>query len=317
MHIRAVRVPLVRQLRRPLALALPLVAASALLASCLGSGYTAAPPPPPSTTSTTAPTATSTSTSTSPSTTPTSTSTSSTTSTTVASAPPSLFQDAFDRPDGLVTNEYAYWNPTLPDAVVSPDWEMTSGSLFTRDGHGYTGVPDDVGPNAQSTNGTDSAVFRLTTKENDFGNVAVSFDLDMLGLTTTATTPAVAWDGLHVFLRYQNEYSLYYASIDRRDGTTIIKKKVPGGPSNGGTYYDLGQSGSHPIPFGQWEHVRATIDTNANGSVIIQLYANDTLVASAVDDGSIGGPPILSPGKVGIRGDNAEFEFDDFTVNGL
>jgi hypothetical protein len=43
-----------------------------------------------------------------------------------------LFQDHFDRPDGLITNEYAYWNPTHSDAVISPDWEMTSGSPFAR-----------------------------------------------------------------------------------------------------------------------------------------------------------------------------------------
>lgn len=293
------------KLPRPLAVAVPLAAASALLASCLGgSGFTPAPPPPPpSTTSTTAASITTTTTS------------APVTTTTTAPAPSALFEDTFDRADGLVTNEYAYWNPNLTDAVTSPDWEMTSGSLFTRDDHGYTGVPDDVGPNAQSTNATNSAVFRLTTKRADFSDVAVSFDLDMLGLTSTATTPPVAWDGLHVFLRYQSEYSLYYASIDRRDGTTVIKKKVPGGESNGGTYYDLGTTGTHPIPFGKWDHVLATITTNADDSVTIQLFANGTLVASAVDDGSVGGPPILNAGKVGIRGDNAEFEFDDFTVN--
>lgn len=302
--------------RRSLAFAVPLVAASALLASCAGgTGFTAAPPPPPSTT-TTAPAPTTTSSEPSTTTTTTTSSEPSTTSTTAAPEAP-LFEDTFDRPDGLVTNEYAYWNPTLSDAVVSPDWEMTSGSLFTLDDHAYTGVPDDVGPNADSTNGTNSAVFRLTTRRADFSNVSVSFDLDMLGLTSTATTPPVAWDGLHVFLRYQSEYSLYYASIDRRDGTTIIKKKVPGGPSNGGTYFDLGQSGVHAIPFGQWEHVEATIDTNADGSVTIRLYANGSLVASALDDGSVGGAPILDAGKVGIRGDNAEFQFDDFTVNAL
>ncbi len=32
---------------------------------------------------------------------------------------------------------------------------------------------------------------------------------------------------------------LYYATIARRDGVAVIKKKCPGGSSNGGTYYDL------------------------------------------------------------------------------
>ncbi|MBK9102893.1 MAG: hypothetical protein IPM90_15765 [Austwickia sp.] len=37
-------------------------------------------------------------------------------------------------------------------------------------------------------------------------------------MTSTAPTPQVAWDGVHLFLRHQSEYSLYYASVARRDG---------------------------------------------------------------------------------------------------
>ncbi len=158
-------------------------------------------------------------------------------------------------------------------------------------------------------------MFRLTTKDADFTNVAVVFDLKLLGLTQTATTPPVDWDGVHVFLRYQNEQSLYYASVDRRDGTTAIKKKVPGGPSNGGTYYLLG-SGRHVVPFGAWDHVRATIADNADGSVAIKLSVGGKVVASAVDRGT-GGPPITHAGKVGIRGDNAQFNVDAFSVTAL
>jgi hypothetical protein len=236
-----------------------------------------------------------------------------------APAPPKsgtlLFSDSFNRPDGLITNEYAFWNPTLADSVSSRDWEMTSGSFFTRGGSGWSGVPDDRSPNAKSTTGTDSSVFRLTTKRADFDNVGVAFDLRITGLSETPTTPPVDWDGIHVFLRYQNEQSLYYASVDRRDGTTAIKKKVPGGPSNGGTYYQLA-SGHHVVPFGAWDHVRATIADSAGGSVTIKLYVGDKLVSSAVDKGT-GGPPITHPGKVGIRGDNANFDVDGFSVTAL
>src|SRR4051794_34420913 len=41
-----------------------------------------------------------------------------------------VFADNFNYPNGLITNEYAYWNPSDPRAVQSPLWEMTSGSLF-------------------------------------------------------------------------------------------------------------------------------------------------------------------------------------------
>ncbi len=49
-----------------------------------------------------------------------------------------LFTDSFSNPNGLLTNEYAYWNPALADSVSSPNWEMTSGSFFAR-GHRVDG----------------------------------------------------------------------------------------------------------------------------------------------------------------------------------
>lgn len=226
-----------------------------------------------------------------------------------------LFSDSFSVPNGLITNEYAYWNPNDPAAVKSKNWEMTSGSLFARSSAGWTGVPDNIDPNAGSTNGTDSAVFRLNTRNYSFGNVAVSFSLDNLGYTQTSTTPAVDWDGVHIFLRYQNEYSLYYASINRRDNTAVIKKKVPGGPYNGGTYYILAST-THSYPFDAWQSVKATVANNGNGSVTIKLYAQGSLVLQATDTGT-GGAPITHAGAVGIRGDNDNFQFDDFRVTSL
>ena len=192
---------------------------------------------------------------------------------------------------------------------------MTSGSLFARNGFGYTGVPDTISPNATSSNGTNSAVFRLNTRRFDFGNVAVNFRLSNLGFTQTTATPPVAWDGVHVFLRYQSQQSLYYASINRRDGTAVIKKKVPGGPSNDGTYYTLA-SAAHAVPMSSWQAVRAEVVTNPDGSVTMRLLAGGVLIVQATDSGT-GGPPITKPGAVGIRGDNDRFQFDDFTVTSL
>src|SRR6266536_4582807 len=123
-----------------------------------------------------------------------------------------LLRDGFDL--GLITSEYAYWNPG--QGVSSPTWEMTSGALFSRGGRGWTGVPDTCSSlNAGSTSCTNSAVFRLNTKSYAFGNATVSFDLVNNSLVSTAATPAVAWDGVHIFLRYQSQYSLYYASVNR------------------------------------------------------------------------------------------------------
>lgn len=239
--------------------------------------------------------------------------TSGSTTTTVPPAGAVLFSDSFTHADGLMTNEYAFWNPTAPDRIEDPNWEMTSGSLFASGGVGWTGVPDDREPNASSSNGTDSAIFRLTTRRSDFADVRVSVRLRHEGFITTSSTPAVAWDGIHLFLRYVSEESLYYASVNRRDNTTQIKKKVPGGPSNGGTYYTL-SSGRFTVVQGVWQDVTATITDRSDGSVSIELFANGTLVASAVD-GGVGGP-VLRSGRLGLRGDNSRFSFDDFVVRG-
>lgn len=223
--------------------------------------------------------------------------------------------DTLARPR-LVTNEYAHWNTTDPRAVRSQAWDMTSGSLFVRNGVWWTGQPDDVSPDPGSESGTDSAVFRLTTHDQSFRNVRVSFGLQIDGFVTTLRTPAEGWDGVHIFLRYQSQYQLYYASINRRDGMTAIKKKVPGGPSNGGTYYTLA-TGDAPVPIREWQAVAAAVETLPTGSVRISLYRGPDLLLEVIDDGRQGGPPITAPGAVGIRGDNCEFEFRDFTVTDL
>jgi hypothetical protein len=229
------------------------------------------------------------------------------------------FSDTFTSyPDGIITNEFAHWNPTDGNAKNSPNWELTSGSLFAKGGAGWTGIPDSgTAPNNVSSNVTGSGIFRLTTKRADFLDVKVSFDLNMHKFHTGATTPAVDWDGTHIFLRYQSQYHLYYASINRRDNTVIIKKKVPGGPSNNGTYYNLSQGGiKYTVPFNTWQKVEATIKNESDGSVTINLYAGGKLLTTAKDTG-LGGPPIRTAGKTGIRGDNADFAFKNFTVTKL
>jgi hypothetical protein len=230
-----------------------------------------------------------------------------------APAPPRvLFVDHFAGPDGLVTNEYAHWNWTHRDAVISPAWDMTSGSLLRHHGDAWTGVPDATTPDARSLLHTDSAVFRVTTRRADFGDVTVSMRLRNIRLTSTPRTPRTDWDGVHLFLRYQSEQYLYYASVNRRDGTVAIKKKVPGGPSNGGTYYTLA-TGRNPVAYGAWQSVQARVVNNRDGSVTIALWDNGRLLTTATDRG-VHGVPIRQAGRVGVRADNAEVELDDFTV---
>lgn len=229
-----------------------------------------------------------------------------------------LFAPAIANVAGLVTNEYAHWNSTQPNAVRSSDWAMTSGSLFSSvgaaGGVGSSGIPDDRAPDVRSLRGTNSAVFRLNTKRSDFGNVNVRFKLNIEALGSTRSTPAVAWDGIHIWLRYQSEESLYYASVARRDGRVLVKKKCPGGASNGGTYYTISpEVPGHRITPNAWSYVSASVRNNPNGTVTINVYSNDQLVTTATDTG-IGCAAITRPGAVGIRGDNARFRFHTFQV---
>jgi hypothetical protein len=207
---------------------------------------------------------------------------------------------------GLVTNEFAYFNPDYAGAQLSTDWTVTSGSLFARGGAGWTGVPDGKAPDAASQAGTDSAVFRLRSRLADFGDVSVSFDLKLLRLVTTARTPAQDYDGVHVWLHYQNPNALYYVSVSRRDGRIVVGKKVDG------RYTKLSVRDGHPFTPSRWHHVETTI-VDENDGVTIRLLLNGKLVERVSDNGK-GGQVITAPGQIGLRGDNAEFEFRHLTV---
>ncbi len=228
--------------------------------------------------------------------------------------PPVLLRTSFPA-GGLVTNEFAFWHPRDARARTSPVWRLTSGSLFARRGAGWSGRPDDCAPDPLSRRCTNSAIFRLTTRRADLRSVRVSLRLRLLALAQTPSTPAVDWDGVHVFLRYEDEHSLYYASAARRDGSVAIKKKCRGGPSNGGTYSTLAQRGGFPARLGEWTNVAAEVADLAGGGVRIRLLLSGKPVLVAYDRG-VGCAP-LAHGRVGIRGDNAEFLFRDFTVRGL
>lgn len=226
-----------------------------------------------------------------------------------------LLLDRFDRPDGLITNEYAYRHPGEPGAVRSATWELTSGSLFARGGVAWSGIPDGDRPDASSLLANNSAVLRARTHRDDLGDTAIGFRLRNLGLRTTAETPAQSYDGVHAWTRYVSEESLYAVTINRRDDLAVIKKKVPGGPSNGGTYHTLA-SAPYAVPYGAWQAVRITTRNNADGSVTIALFTDGVERLRATDQGQ-GGPPITAPGRVGVRGDNCELELDDFEVQAI
>ncbi|MBB4760828.1 hypothetical protein ACFQFC_32250 [Amorphoplanes digitatis] len=227
------------------------------------------------------------------------------------------FRPSLGRKSGLVTNSYAYRNPRDRNARRSAVWEVTAGSLFAAGDSGDTGKIDDGAPGRRSDRFTGSAVFRMNTRRADFGDVEVAFDLNIAGQGSTSYTPAISYDGVHIWLRHRTQYHLYAVSVARRDGKVLIKKKCPGGPSNGGTYYVLGaQVPGYPILRNTWRPVSATVRNNPDGSVTVAGFIDGEPVVSAVDTG-VGCAPITQVAAVGIRGDNTRFRFADFTVTQL
>jgi hypothetical protein len=227
-----------------------------------------------------------------------------------------LLAPRFSSGTRLVTNDYAYFNASNRRAVRSSDWIVTSGSLFARHGAAWTGIPDAAAPNARSTNGTGSATFRVVTRVRNFGDVAVSFDLLTQRFVATRQHRTHSWDGVHVFLHYRSQHSLYVVTVNRRDNVVLVKKKRPGGPANGGTYYTVGSAVSYTPPLERWQHVLATIGSSADHTTTIALYVDGRQLLGRMDTG-VGGDPLTQPGAVGIRGDDAEFEFANFRVRAL
>ncbi len=223
-----------------------------------------------------------------------------------------LLLSNFNQPNGLITNEFAYYNPHDPGAKVSATWIVTSGSLFARDHAGWTGVPDRGSPGPQSANATDSSVFRLVTRDAGFQNVAVSFSLLVQRFAAPPAGTDLSWQGVHVFLRYQSPDLLYVVSVDRRDGIVVIKKKVPGGPSAGGTYFTLAMVHVPPV-VGRWVQVKASA-VNNGADVDLGVWIAGRLRLQAIDNGAGDTAPITRPGRVGLRGDYTEFMFRAFTV---
>lgn len=245
-----------------------------------------------------------------------------------------LFLDSFTGADGLITNEYAHWNS---DGILSPDWDMTSGTLFRQANAGWTGLPDSTdAPNKFSSAGTSSNVFRLTTLRSFAGNIKVSLALK----NNNAHNPdcganGTCWHGVHIWLRHQTQYDIYYVSVNRADNKVVIKRKVPCGPSNDGFYKELAQV-TRAWTAGTWQHFSATVQTNGDGSVTIKVYdddsnpnapfleatdaggANTSWTAGCVTPGSYPTsqyPPITAAGSVGVRGDFVNFSVDDFKVS--
>ena len=215
-------------------------------------------------------------------------------------------------PDGLMTNEFAHFNPDKPGARFSRDWDVTSGSLFIRHGVGWSGVPDARSPNAGSTNGTGSSVFRMTTRRHDFQDFTVSLQVRNLGLISDGRSAPSEIDGIHVFLRWHSPNDLYAVSVNRRDDQVVVKKKSPRTPAGEGEYETLGHT-KLPVAYGTWQAFSIRIRDSGRSRVVFTVGHGSRQILSAADSGAKS-PVIPDEGAVGLRADNCNFEVKDFQV---
>ncbi|GAA3386058.1 hypothetical protein [Cryptosporangium minutisporangium] len=222
------------------------------------------------------------------------------------------------RPAGavrLVANEYGH-------GMSGASWVATSGSLFTSGDAFWSGRPDVRRPGASSAFGTNSAVLRVVGREPVAANVVVSLDVRPVALVSGAGHPRRAFDGVHLLVRYRSPSETYVVSLIRRDGQVVVKKKVPGGPSYGGTYVTLGAhrmgSGSGGRAAGgpaRWRRAEVST-TDVLGGVRIRLRMDGKTRLDVVDRG-LGGPALSGPGRIGVRGDNCDFYVRALTVRPL
>lgn len=230
-----------------------------------------------------------------------------------------LFFDGLSGPDRIVTNEYVHWNPGSACPYSSSKWDMTSGTLMVKNGAGYSGIPtSEQTAVCNSSVKNNSAVFRLTTKALDFGDTTTTMDYKLVSHGAAGVSNN-SYDGLHIWVRYQSQYGLYAVSVARWDGVMVIKKKVPqsvahcGDPSDGGCYYDLAPPVTNKALTSPdvWHHAAVTV-SNQNGKVTIELVIDGHQIVTAIDSGRHG--PVYAKGAAGVRGDNTEFYFKNFTI---
>ncbi len=214
-------------------------------------------------------------------------------------------------PTGRLGPQLASMQFAGPDRVLADErglprdktWDVTSGSLLVHKDLGWSGAPD-AGPASGRYRGlTGSAVFRAVVHRPLFGDVEIRFRVRPVRLSHTARTPDRPWDGVTIFARYRSQYAVYALNIARRDGMVDIKRKLPEGPSNGGSYTTLAQR-HLPFVWGRWTTASVVVHNVDAHTVQIALALDGTWVLSVVDHHA---GALVKPGHIGLRVDNSEF----------
>ncbi len=216
-------------------------------------------------------------------------------------------------------------------------WVSSGGYAYWENGQGRTEMGNVPQPNPdprlasyQPKSNTDYGqhpqnIFRMVQRQS-WLNYRQTMYFSIARYINSPDLSRTKHNGLLLFNRYLDSDNLYYTGI-RVDGSAVIKKKV------GGVYTTLAtvpmlpgawDRASNPnlIPEGVWLGVRSEV-VNVDGGVSIKLFVDMErsgewrLVAQAIDDGSAGGPPLISEGFGGIRTDFMDVYFDDYEMTEL
>jgi hypothetical protein len=206
-------------------------------------------------------------------------------------------------------------------AEAGGSWLVTSGTLLTRRGHLWSGRPDG-GPADPATGRTGSAVLRAVSLRRDFTDASIHGEMRVDALVSTERTPEHTWDGVHLFLRYRDADNLYVVDLLRRDGTLSVKRKSTSvvesstgiqddrtRSSEDGIYRTLVSARVGDMSEG-WHRFDVTIRDTAGGvALTVSIDERQWLSTTDSDPSALRGP-----GRVGLRGDNADFTVRRFDV---
>jgi len=232
---------------------------------------------------------------------------------------------------------------TLPilRPLGSPDWNMTSGSLYARDGSFWTGSPDSL------------RTQRQVDQLHQLRRLPARFQAEVRRQHPRLIGPHAACRHRKPWLRFRRHVlarNPHLAQVPSRNTTSttpastaptarsLLSAKYPCGDDNSGTYFVIGEYTPHSFHQGSWNHYATTIQTNPDSSVTIKLYDTDssgsTPVLVGTDHGGTNSKwsprcttagryptaayqPITAGGGIGIRGDYANFLFRDLVVSRL
>lgn len=195
-----------------------------------------------------------------------------------------------------------------PGSYVTDRFTRDANFLLTRGSLSYS----------SSGGRTDSSVFRLVTRRQDFQDVSLTLDFQHLGFVEGVKERN--WDGTNVWIRHLSEHSLYKATFNRRDGKITLKKKehLPDEPSlNYGRHLTLA---AEEHPFAPGEDQRFSVEAENVSRNAVELRIRDErgrVLLSYLDDGRKGGPALTAPGAVGVRGDHSKLLLRQLEVSPL